>query len=90
MTSEIPPPDVLALLICDQIITDRATGKQSLIGLFSKIHSAGFPATHPQLSVFVVLTEGRGQTELTIRIVDGNEARAPLVQGRPSVTSINI
>jgi hypothetical protein len=85
MTSQIPPPDVLALLICDQIITDRATGKQSLIGLFSKIHSAGFPATHPQLSVFVVLTEGRGQTELTIRIVDGNEARPPLVQGRGSV-----
>lgn len=85
MPTQIPPPDVLALLICDQIITDRVTGKQSLIGLFSKIHSAGFPATHPQLSVFVVLTEGRGQTELTIRIVDGNEARPPLVQGRGSV-----
>ena len=85
MTTEIPPPDVLALLICDQIITDRVTGKRSLIGLFSKIHSAGFPATHPQLSVFVVLTEGRGETDLTIRIVDGNEARDPLVEGRGRV-----
>ena len=35
--------------------------------------------------MFVVLTEGRGETDLTIRIVDGNEARDPLVEGRGRV-----
>jgi hypothetical protein len=85
MTNELPPPDVLALLICDQIISDRMTGKQSLIGMFSRIHSRRFPAIHPQLCVFVALTEGHGKTDLTIRLVDGNESRPPLVEGRGSV-----
>ena len=80
-----PVPDVLALLVCDQIITDRLTGKQSLIGMFSKVHAAGFPATHPQLCVFVVLTEGHGRTEVRIRIVDSNESRPAIVEGKGTV-----
>jgi Family of unknown function (DUF6941) len=80
-----PVPDVVALLICDQIITDRLTGKQSLIGMFSKVHAASLPATHPQLCVFVALTDGHGTVELTLRIVDSNEARPPIVQGKGSV-----
>lgn len=85
MPAEKPAPDVLALIVCDQIITDRLTGKQSLIGMFSKIHTRGFPASHPQLSVFVALTEGHGEAQLTIRIVDSNEARPPIVEGRGKV-----
>ncbi len=80
-----PPPDVLAMLVCDQIITDRLTGKQSLIGMFSKVHARGFPASHPQLCVFVALTEGYGRTELTIRIVDSNDVRPPIVEGKGRV-----
>jgi len=80
-----PTPDVTSLLVCDQIITDRITGKQSLIGLFSTIHSFRFPAVHPQLSVFCSLTDGHGTTPLTIRIVDSNEDRPPLVEGSGTV-----
>ena len=76
-----PVPDVLALLVCDQIITDRLSGKQSLIGMFSTIHSARFPVIHPQLCVYVGLTDSRGKTPLTIRIVDADDSRSPLVQG---------
>lgn len=85
MTPDTPPPDVLALLVCDQIITDRLSGKQSLIGMFSKVHTRGFPAAHPQLCVFVALTEGYGETELTIRIVDSDDARPPIVEGKGRV-----
>jgi hypothetical protein len=85
MAGQRPTPDVIALLVCDQIITDRLTGKQSLIGMFSKVHAVGFPATHPQLAVFVALTDGHGRTELTIRIVDSNDARPPIVEGRGGV-----
>lgn len=82
----LPKPDVLAMLVCDQIITDRLTGKQSLIGMFSRIHAMGFPATHPQLCVFVALTDGHGKTDLTIRVVDTNDARPPIVEGKGSVS----
>jgi hypothetical protein len=80
-----PVPDVLAMLVCDQIITDRMTGKQSLIGMFSKVHAPGFPAAHPNLCVFVALTDGHGKTDLTIRIVDANDERPPIVQGKGAV-----
>lgn len=82
----LPKPDVLAMLVCDQIITDRLTGKQSLIGMFSRIHAMGFPATHPQLCVFVALTDGHGKTDLSIRVVDTNEARPAIVEGKGSVS----
>ncbi len=85
MAMSRPAPDVLALIVCDQIITDRMTGKQSLIGMFSKIHTRGFPAAHPYLCVFVALTEGYGETEFRIRIVDANDARPPIVEGRGKV-----
>lgn len=76
-----PVPDVLALLICDQVISDRLTGKQSLIGMFSAIRALRFPATHPQLCIYAALTDGRGKTPLTLRIVDGEDTRPPIVQG---------
>lgn len=80
-----PVPDVLALIVCDQIITDQMTGKQSLIGMFSTIHSFSFPAVHGQLCIFCSLTDGHGDTPLNIRIVDANDARPPLVEGRGTV-----
>ncbi|GMU38544.1 MAG: hypothetical protein KJ057_14980 [Phycisphaerae bacterium] len=80
-----PVPDVLSLVVCDQIITDRMTGKQSLIGMFSTIHAFNFPAVHGQLCVFCSLTDGHGETPLTIRFVDSNEARPPLVEGNGKV-----
>ena len=82
MTNFRPTPDVISLIVCDQIITDRLTGKQSLIGMFSRVHARMFPASHPQLSVFVMLTDGHGKTELMIRIVDTNDARPPIVEGK--------
>jgi hypothetical protein len=82
MDSMIIHPDVLGLIVCDQIITDRVTGKQSLIGLFSTIHGFRFPLSHPQLCVHVSLTDGRGKTPISIRIVDADEARKPVVEGR--------
>lgn len=85
MALEKPSPDVLALIVCDQIITDRMTGKQSLIGMFSNIHTRGFPAAHPQLCVYVALTEGYGETQFTIRIADSDDARPPIVEGHGKV-----
>lgn len=78
-------PDILSLIVCDQIITDRVSGKQSLIGMFSTVHAARFPVTQPQMCVYVAMTEGRGKTPITIRIVDSEEARPPVVRGEGAV-----
>ncbi len=85
MTAAKPPPEVLSLIVCDQIIVDRMTGKHSLIGLFSRIHAHRFPLVHAQLCVFTSLTEGYGRVDLTIRIADGDDARSPVVEGKGKV-----
>jgi hypothetical protein len=67
--SDKPTPIGLAIVICDQIIEDKLTNKKSLIGIFNQIATQSFPCRHPQASVFVALTDGRGQCAARLRIV---------------------
>ncbi len=59
--AELETPMGLALIICDQIIEDRLSGKKSLVGLCDRIGSTQFPCVHSELGVFVTLTSGRGE-----------------------------
>ncbi len=70
MTTDKPSPLGLAIVVCDQIIEDKLTGKKSLIGIFNQIAVANFPCTHPRMSVFVCLTEGLGDYGARLRIVN--------------------
>jgi len=67
--SEKPAPLGVAIVICDQIIEDKLTGKKSLIGIFNQIATQSFPCRHPQVCVFIAITEGRGQSAARLRIV---------------------
>src|ERR1051325_8366882 len=58
-----PKPVPLAIVICDQIIEDRLSGKKTLVGLFNSIAARSFPCSHASMSVFVLLTDGRGKKE---------------------------
>jgi hypothetical protein len=78
-------PTVLSLIVCDQIIVDRMSGKTSLIGMFGHIGAERFPVRHPQLCVFASLTDGRGKAPLRISIVDANDKRPPVVSGQANV-----
>lgn len=75
-----PPPYPIALVICDAIWKDPWTGKRTLIGLFSILHAAQFPAAHPILSIHSVVTNGRGRVSLKVRLVDVDEEREPLFE----------
>ncbi len=85
MATTFLKPDVLSLLVCDQILIDRLTGKTSLIGMFSTIGASRYPVRHPQLCVFASLTDGRGPTPLELTIVDSEDARPPIVSGTATV-----
>ena len=82
MDQQPPPPTLLALIICDQIIQDPATGKHSLLGLFSRISTKAFPCTHPRLNVFISLTDGHGKASGQLRVVrkDAPEEAPPQMQ----------
>jgi hypothetical protein len=72
-----PTPIVLSINICDNIIRDEATKKVSLIGLFSTIRANIFPCNHPQMHVYIALTNGHGKYKSEIRFLDVE--RKPIV-----------
>ncbi len=56
-----PTPDLNAMLICDTVITDRDTGKNSVIGIFDRIVAGSFPVRHPSLTVYARIIDAQGQ-----------------------------
>src|SRR4051812_7363383 len=71
MPPTVPPPSVVALVTCATIYVDDVSRKASLLGVCNGFQAAAFPAPMPPLSVYVALTDGRGPTELSVRLVDG-------------------
>ena len=55
-----PPPTALAMAICDDTIEDKMSGKKTLVGLFSNITVKACPFRHPEINIFMVLTNGHG------------------------------
>ena len=84
-TGIVPPPVALALGVCDLIYRDRGTGKRFILGCFSVIHAVEFPATHPGLGIYLDLTNGRGQVDIRVQIVDVDEEREPIWVGEQQV-----
>lgn len=63
-------PKVEVLLLCDQVIQDARSGKNTLVGVFDRIFARQFPATHPQMNIYAVVSGAPNQKVLTtLRIV---------------------
>ncbi len=70
-TLDVPTaPTGISLVICDSIYTDASTGKTALVGVFSNISAARFPATHRRCYAFASVTSVRKGNRLTLRIVN--------------------
>lgn len=48
---------LLAWLTCDGVHIDPATGKHTILGVFSNIKAQRFPVTHPFMIWFLTLTD---------------------------------
>ncbi len=73
-------PVVLTLLLCEKVIVDARTQQYSLVGLVSNVNASRFPVRSPNLCIYSEITGGHGVTALTVRIVDVNEERDPVVK----------
>jgi len=63
-------PVGIALIICDQVITEAVTNKKSLIGLFNNVMARHFPSRQPRLCIFVSITGGHGKVSTKVRCVN--------------------
>lgn len=58
------------MIICDQIIREEGTRKISLLGLFNRISSKGFPCVHSRMHVYVAVTNYEGQADCELKFTD--------------------
>jgi len=63
-------PIVNAMLVCDRVITEAATNKKSLIGIFENINAFQFPCVHHMLAVYIKLTDANGVYNFRLELVD--------------------
>ena len=62
-------PYCLAMVLCDSVHRDAATGKFTLLGTFSTLFAQEFP-TAARFFVYCAVTDGVGLLPLRLRIVD--------------------
>ena len=67
--ADAPIPSVVAMLVCDQVISEQGTGKKSLIGVFENINAPAFP-TQTRLAIYAKLVDAHGRYNVLIRLVN--------------------
>ncbi len=85
MTNPPAPPVALAMVICDAVWRDPATGKYFILGCFSAIGATAFPTVHPALAVYVAVTEGYGTVAFALKLVDASTPPLVLHESRVEV-----
>ena len=77
-----PPPQCLALLLCQRTFQDSSTGAFTLFDLIHTLKVSAFPGRSPPFEIFVELYDGIGAYDLTIEVHDRSDgatiARATL------------
>ena len=69
-------PNLLCWLTCDGVHIDPASGKHTILGIFSNIRAHQFPVTHPFMVWFLTITDC-SPGEHKLRISMGREPAAP-------------
>lgn len=78
-------PFALSMILCDAVHIDQSTGKAFLLGCFSSIGAETFPARHPRMTVFAEVTDCRGRTPFSVRVIDVDERQPPLVEATTTI-----
>jgi len=66
--TEAVKPSLSFTIICDDVRQETG-GKFSLMGLFENIYASNFPVLHPRLAIMTEWAEGRGDHEVTTRLI---------------------
>ena len=76
-------PPLLAWITCDSVSVDPATGKHTLLGIFSNLRAQEFPVVHPRMIWFLSfsdLTKGKHQLSISIGIPMSEENPRQIIQ----------
>ena len=83
-------PLVLSAIVCDRVIIDVATKSPSIIHVIHSISAVKYPARHPRMAFFFELTNGHGEIDLAVRLVDIEQNEKVIAEGRGKVRFANV
>jgi hypothetical protein len=84
MPNPVPPITCVSIIICDDIFRDEKSHKIALWGTFNSIFTPSVPFTHPRMSLFLTITNGRGAKDVAVCIENARtgesvfEVRGPM------------
>jgi len=81
----IPPPIVLAINVCEDILLSNETATLDLYRCFTSIVCREFPAFQPSIFVHLDLTNGRGSVELKVALYPIDHEESPIVETSETV-----
>ena len=61
-------PIALAILLCDNVITDKDTKKKTIVGIFSRIFGPNFPIYH-SFTIYMRLIDAEGNYNFRVEYV---------------------
>lgn len=74
-------PQLLAWLTCDAVHIDPATGKHTILGIFSNIKASHFPVVHNHMVWFLTITDcGPGEHKMRISMGLDPTSLSPLIE----------
>ena len=73
------------MVLADAIHRDLATNKNYIHGTFHALVAPSFPWAYPAMVIYVALTDGHGNTRLSLRLVDVDESRPPIFEAETVV-----
>jgi len=65
---------LLALLLCEILITEAGTNRKTLVGIFDQLIIQRFPA-HQRMAIYARLTDGQGIYKFKLEFVDIGQDR---------------
>jgi hypothetical protein len=66
-------PTCLAIIICNNVVEDVRTHNKTIIDSFNRIWGQKFPCIHPKMTVFISLTDGRGENDVRVQVLRETE-----------------
>jgi hypothetical protein len=63
-----PVPTTVGLMVCEQVIEDRATSNVTVVSIFDVRYVSGFPSNPVSFSILCPLTNAEGRGTILLRI----------------------
>jgi hypothetical protein len=71
----VPKASPIALVVCDALYRSEPGNKAALVGLFNMLAASRIPVTHPQMCVYVAVTDVHPGTRFRLVVEHGESSR---------------